>query len=261
MLMHVWCAYEWRHSAWGLGPGPCRVRCQASPSKAEHITLKICDIVKAASASQDTPRVRCVRACDAAGHCLHLLTNLHDNPLDGPCVFNDMTKRLPSALGQQLQDLLGRIRASELPGPQSESLVVGPSTRYVQEAAILLNNVPPLDPTVKSHCEKRMRPCLGNPLSTPGATSLLIAGVSCLDYTSMGKRNGVIAKGALPFMTLAYEIKNNKYDITVIECTPAFKQNHLAYLLGLDFQVNFAWFSPCDLGHPASRTRQYIVVL
>lgn len=260
MLMHVWCAYEWRHTAWGLGPGPCRVRCQASPSKAEHITLEICDIVKAASASQDTPRVRCVRACDTAGHCLHLLTNLHDNPLDGPCVFNDMTKRLPSALGQQFQDLLGRIRASKLPGPQSESLV-GPSTRFVQEAAILLNSAPPLDPTVKQHCEKHMRACLVNLVSTPGATSLLIAGVSCLDYTSMGKRNGVIGEGALPFMTLVYEIKNNKHDITVIECTPAFKQNHLAYLLGLDFQVNFAWFSPCDLGHPASRTRQYIVVL
>lgn len=90
---------------------------------------------------------------------------------------------------------------------------------------------------------------------------MMIAGVSCIDYTSMGKRRGIIGEGAMPFLTLVHEIREKRYGICVIECTPAFDHKQLERLLGPGFRVQYAVFSPLDIGHPTSRTRKYTVVL
>lgn len=187
---------------------------------------------------------------------MHLLTNLHDDkPHAGPCVFNDMTQRLPEPIKKELDDLLEHIQDSPPEGWET------PTHLFVQQAAIILDEAPPLDRNATQHCEKHNRPCLVNPLGTPGATTLLVAGVSCIDYTSMGKRRGIVGEGVLPFMTLMHEVKQKKYDITIIECTPAFSQANVAQLLGPQFCVQSATFSPTDLGHPASRSRKYTVAL
>lgn len=218
--------------------------------------MDICNIVSGqADINIGELKARCVRASDVAPHCREVLCSLDvDN---GPCVFGDMTERMPTALKAQLEPVLARFRT-----PSNDVAVLKQlGNEFVEEAAKILAKHFPSDPHLKLHCSKHFTNCLVHKDSKRGSCTLMIAGVSCIDYTSMGKRRGVIGEGAMPFLTLVHEIREKRYGISIIECTPAFNHKQLERLLGPGFGVQYAVFSPLDIGHLASRTRKYTVVL
>ena len=91
--------------------------------------------------------------------------------------------------------------------------------------------------------------------------NLSISGISCLDWSSMGKRSGTFGQGALAWLALMWEFYNRIYDLAICECTYLYQHRHIQIIVSrVGGVVSPVIFSPTDIGYPAERKRKYMIV-
>ena len=74
------------------------------------------------------------------------------------------------------------------------------------------------DSAHKSKCLVHSPCCWSHPVKR-GDLHISIAGISCLDWSSMGEMQGYFGKGGLVWLTLVWEYMKGVYDMGILECT------------------------------------------
>ena len=89
---------------------------------------------------------------------------------------------------------------------------------------------------------------------------MAIAGVTCVDWSSLGCKGGWLGDSSLPFLFWARERHFQGEDIIIIECTPQIDHATIADILP---EYTLHMFDVCSsaLGVPATRRRKYSVLL
>lgn len=92
----------------------------------------------------------------------------------------------------------------------------------------------------------------------------VVVGNECLDWTSFGSGLGLIGSGLMVLVTWCFEVLAMRPDFIIEECTPRFKglvfEHIFGHLSGGQYHIQRRTFSPVDLGFPASRPRQYMIL-
>ncbi len=94
-----------------------------------------------------------------------------------------------------------------------------------------------------------------------GMLRLWVAGTSCTDFSSRGKRERSSGVTMRPRKVWVSAVRTAKPDLILHEITPSAKALELLREdLGDLYQVETCQMSPCDLGYPVMRLRQFTVL-
>jgi len=88
---------------------------------------------------------------------------------------------------------------------------------------------------------------------------IAVAGVTCTDFSSFGKRRGISGASMVVFFAWLHQILADEPDLILIECVTSFV---VAILMALrvKYDLQFLDFSPLDMGIPAARLRKYMLL-
>jgi len=171
------------------------------------------------------------RACDIDSSCQRFLQATYP----GMCVFTDILQRMPVDLKAHLEAML-QAHYGEFVEAKQAALAKGEKfskvceeigDRFLVQAAAALRGSPQQESLTvdcvacEKHCPAYRRRCLEP--GQQGGIKMLIAGVSCVDWSARGKQLGILGPTSLPFLTLMYEILHCRYAIIVLECTERFR--------------------------------------
>ena len=115
----------------------------------------------------------------------------------------------------------------------------------------------PLSDQARAYCFCHSKSCLVNDMSDlgPGVTTLVTAGSTCVDDSPFGSRRGMSGKAAKAFLCWVYEMRSQRPDLILHECSHLFNVDLLHDLLGDLYHVMQTKLSPADLGFPQTRMR------
>lgn len=213
----------------------------------------------------------CARASDLSPLCIRAL--LSHSVGAGPAhVFGDIMLRIPKAIHEELQRLTAQaqqklIRAS---GGKQSKINTEARDSIGQELVFSLCHVlEQVDwkPQPAQHCYRHECECPIWGSLDPLPDSILklsVVGNECLDWTSFGKHFGECGSGLMVLLAWCHEMLALGIDVIIQECTPLFRLWILEYVFviktGGRYRVQARTFSPVDLGIPASRPRQYVII-
>ena len=89
--------------------------------------------------------------------------------------------------------------------------------------------------------------------------SMAIAGVTCLDHSSFGKRKALTGPSMVCYMVWAFQMMADQPELIIIECVVLFALRSLNAFHQL-YTVATLDFSPTDLGIPSRRPRKYMLL-
>lgn len=220
------------------------------------------------------PKVHAARASDISPACRRFLKGLcMDIPgleLPKTCVMGDLVSRqsLPfrNALITLTMDC--RRRTSE-PGPVDDSRRARFEAQAAEKARkkwlagvkALIKRYPTNVDKASATCSAHGQSCRVFPHHECGWITLLIAGISCLDWSSRGLRGRTIGKGALAWASFMRELMSYLPDIAILECTRSYMHEDLVAVTDAAYDTFPLVFSPTDVGIPSQRVRKYMVLL
>lgn len=109
-------------------------------------------------------------------------------------------------------------------------------------------------------CYKHGRRCdLGLGRGYFDGLRVCIAGVTCKDFSTMNSaRQGVLGPSGVPLMTFILDVRRNRYDILVTECTPLQDLKPFEVFLSELYTWETFLLGPEDLGSWATRRRRFV---
>ena len=90
---------------------------------------------------------------------------------------------------------------------------------------------------------------------------LLIAGITCTDYSSAGARRGLLGDSLVPLLVFIWARREGIDDVVLIEEVPAFRKVIMPLLdqfLADIYQVESVFLCPSDIGWPMTRRRCFL---
>ena len=240
--------------------------------------IKTCVARCCPEADPEEFKVSCLRSCDIERHCQKVLVATGRMLGEDSCVFGDMTMRLPAMLREKLSQLVESYRARcqeqrQRDNAKKAKVISEFGELFVSEVVpILREHLPLFDLDCMQHCYTHGRQCAAYPKSpsrASGGLRINICGISCQDWSIRGNQMGILGQGAIPLLTLMWDVLGGQYDVVIAECTATFREDHLARFLQAykdtfkefgGFSVQAAVFSPVQLGIPCERVRKYMVV-
>ena len=213
-----------------------------------------------------------VRACDVDPACQFVLREHLEGPERPCCVFGDLLDRLPETDLAALRAIQSKWRSTwEF---RSKTAKDNPDNKLLQTAVdkactegmfqelmVYLDKVD-FPAHSRASCSIHDRQCFvhGPPLPAPDDNIRLVqAGNSCIDWSSMGKLDGWLGDGLLPFLVWAYETRAQRPDWIIQECTVRFDSSMMDRIFKELYWVQTIELSPMDLGLPTSRPRKWTV--
>lgn len=235
----------------------------------EHAAARIWDCL---AASMDPPPhqhagPRCIRASDIDENCRKVLCAFPGDM----CVLGDIVQRQGVKFGRRLESIVKNaqnnlgIELKRANSDEAANLVYERSrTRWLRSVKRLIEaNASDDDGT--AWCDKHGKECpiyKFEPLdseSTP--LRVIIAGISCIDWSSRGSQRKTLGKGALAWASLMREIVMFSPDAVILECTRQYRHEDINEILGQRYDMWPITFSPTEVGVPSERYRKYMVLL
>lgn len=89
---------------------------------------------------------------------------------------------------------------------------------------------------------------------------LCVAGVTCKDFSTMNAtRQGVLGPSGVPLLTFIFDVRRNRYDVLVTECTPLQDLKPFEDFLSHLYTWETFLLGPEDSGSWATRRRRFVV--
>ena len=200
------------------------------------------------------------RATDIDACCRRVIMEHTPGPERPTCMFRDLLERLDQHFLEQCRGIVLAFRKKAVGLGKSELKKIGKELLdvLVGEFESRLQSGKPLL-LGEAYCVRHQKNCHTHCPTTSGAISMVAGGNSCVDWSVMGSRSGVLGEGILPLLTWLYEVRVCQPDWVLQECTEHFQHCIVEQTLGqhgqyLSFTVPM---SPIDLGIPASRPRKF----
>ena len=210
-------------------------------------------------------KLDCARASDIKHQARLAISSMSHPP---SCILGDLVRRQERNFRKQLRKLTTKCQA--MMNPPSQSCPDTPArqgSRKAKARLAWLNGVKKLIEETErcatmGHCYRHCKKCPAVP-GLPGQDWLrvVIAGISCLDWSSRGKRGQTLGAGALAWASFVAEIWRSRPDLIVIECTRNYNHLDLMFLLGSIYSMSPLVFSPTSIGIPSERYRKYMVLV
>ena len=208
------------------------------------------------------------RASDLKAQCRQVLLE-HSGPSALEHVFGDLTTRIDDT---QLDELTQLQKETEL--EFSSRVAAGEQAKTVREELgasmetsarrILSCNRYADRACFKAWCFKHQTECPVWPEvrkgCSQGGITIAVAGVTCTDYSAMGKRRGQVGPAMVPFWVWSHEVAFFKPEIVLVECTVSIALSSLQ-LFTAEYHISHRVVTPTDLGFAASRPRRYILLM
>ena len=119
----------------------------------------------------------------------------------------------------------------------------------------------PMGEEEKAKCFTHDSPCFIHPTPAPGSVRMSVAGITCVDWSSRGRRAKTLGDSALAWAALMREVYWTKPDILILECTRLYDHNDVVAILDEVASMSPLVFSPTQVGIPSERYRKYMVML
>ena len=200
------------------------------------------------------------RASDKDVYC-RLILQAHAGSLAPNCVFGDLQERCPEELFRQCQQmLLERRKACD------EAVAQGASERdarrrigrqFILDA---LNIMTSATRTVRAWCHRHGRACCAWPVSSSSALRMSISGITCVDWSALGKREQWLGSSSLAFLMWCREKLAAKESLMIVECTEEIDIELIAVIFD-EYILTRLMVCPSDLGVPATRKRRYMIFI
>jgi hypothetical protein len=218
-----------------------------------------------------------LRSCDNNDLCQHVLRSAVG--VAAPmCVFNDITDRLDSDTLNTMRNVEAehqkQMDALFAPHQLSASMTLKEAKTVDNELPKKMNNVvsammtamitimtaTTFDLAKTVFCSKHDRLCpLISRQRRPGALTVWAGGVSCLDWTAMGKRSAWSGEGCIATLIWLFYALARKPHVLIIECTPNFDMKFVKRILEPVYNVMYRKLCPTMLGVPSRRLRIWAV--
>lgn len=217
---------------------------------------------------------RTLRACDCDRICQRILLASGGGDEAGPrcqCVFTDIRGHIPEQILKKFEEVQKRY-AKKLPGRNpgcSGAKTAKPDAQAMKATtdALMRDLIQVLQSEQFSYerdsklcwCLKHDRLC---PLVIPTKEGCLViwaGGVSCLDWSTVGLRNGWAGDGCVANMAWFACILACKPHVVIIECTPHYSMTHVRMILEPTYTVMNTKLCPTMFGVPSRRVRSWSV--
>ena len=224
----------------------------------EFALQRLCELAEEHGAH---PRMRCARASDISPCCRKVLLAFDDADM---CVLGDLVARQGKAFCKKVISLTAVAR--------SRADTKAARIRWLKNIASLIASSPPKSEAT-AYCYRHDRRCPTVPPVPDGAASAagdagaasdvraVIAGISCIDWSSRGAKGKTTGKGAGPWASFLRELYHSEPDVIILECTRNYRDDDLLYVLGSKYSLHVIVFSPTEVGIPSQRFRKYMVLL
>ena len=212
--------------------------------------------------------VFCHRASDILPHARSVLLS-HTGVAAPRHVFGDLFDRIPRSALKEMQAAQRNIakqvqRAWRTSSAESGARAISRNwgKKLCTECERIMsqphNAIPPLR---KAFCYKHNQCCRvsGGRDDPASIITITVAGVTCTDYSSMGKGLQNTGVTVLAFYAFAFQILADLPEIVLLECTVLFDTIVLAIFSG-KYVIQCIDFSPSDMGIPSSRPRKYMLL-
>lgn len=198
--------------------------------------------------------IKMYRASDISETCRRVL-------LEHPCaplhVFGDIFGRVPTSAKESMMELQ-RCVGKHVKG-KMDALAMHRWGRFLSKGCRKIMAKAVIDPDRRAHCYRHGCKCRVAP-SGEGVISILVAGVTCTDFSSMGARRRSAGVTTLCFHAFAAQALVDAPHMILLECVKGFEVHNLNVFNGA-YIINHIDFSPKDLGFAVSRPRKYMLLL
>lgn len=184
------------------------------------------------------------------------------------CIHGDIVARMPAHLHARVSKLADKAREVLMQSDMSTAKLARRS--HEQANAIVVEGLGNIfndthsDSVITGLCYKHMSSnCIAAKREERGARGRLqihVAGVSCLDWSSRGKRQGLLGATFAAFAQWLHERVVCQEDCIIVECTRHFDPAVLVRVLH-NYDVQKAVFSPLQMGFGVNRHRCYVLCL
>lgn len=212
-----------------------------------------------------------VRASDSDPDCRAVLLS-HEGESAPGCVMGDLLERCPPLLLQEWKALWlhyrkeaqldlapdERVGSSQL----LKSLVKEKGHEFLFEALRAMQQPDHAHLVSPVWCHKRQKACCvkGSGDKPRGTIELAVGGVTCVDWSNMGIRQGWLGASSIAFLEWIRERRIFREDLLLVECVEPFDHEVLDHLLpGYGFFM--VTLGPDDFGAPATRKRKYMALV
>ena len=204
-----------------------------------------------------------LRSGDILERCRKALLGSHREGGCG-CVFGDMLLRSPVELVDKMREDIKESHAL-----MAESIEAGEASAAVLDkvgnallqkvASYMFNNVE--DQGGNAWCYAHERECAAVK-TRQNDEQIMIggAGITCIDWSSMGQKKRWVGDTLLCFMHFLQEVRAQGADAWILECTIGFDHDPLRQLLP-SYELFVLKISPHELGLPSHRPRKYMFLL
>ena len=231
---------------------------------AELATLEVLGAIQARAPEGQQPRVQFHRSREIQEDCRKVL--LAEMPPSGPChVFGDIFECVPASARCKLEKskraMERKFNKTAAEGKPPQQIVRDLGESFCADLDTIIKSVR-LCPGRQQFCYRCQKNC---PVAWPhgkrsaGQRALAIAGVTCVDYSSFGKRRAMTGDSMLCQAAWVMQMMADQPDLIIVECVVMFMLRTLKVLEDM-YEVASLPFSPVDLGVPSSRPRRYTLL-
>ena len=166
------------------------------------------------------------RATDIDACCRRVIMEHTPGPERPTCMFRDLLERLDQHFLEQCSGVVSVFRQKAVGLGKSELKKIGKELleALMSEFELRLQSGKPLL-LGEAYCVCHQKSCCTYFPTTSGAISLIAGGNSCVDWSVMGSRSGVLGDGMLPLLTWLYEVRVCQPDWVLQECTEHFQHS------------------------------------
>lgn len=222
---------------------------------------------------------RTLRSSDVDSVCQHILRCSRGSG-DSRCIFGDIRDRAPrevldhlETLEQQFSSLAkavsptGPVADASAPPQQSIADLI----KEMLGAMVVYLRTHDFDLSARQWCSQhdRLCPLPPSPAKQTGSAAgaaeqprplrVWAGGVSCLDWSTMGKRSGWSGDGCIASLIWFFHILAARPHVVIIECTPLFDVGFVQDILRPHYTVMTTKLCPTMLGSPSRRLRSWTV--
>ena len=190
----------------------------------------------------------------------------HKGPCAPKCIHGDILKRMETRTLTRLQRLQGNyIKQAEKAikkGAVAKEAYTDFGRTFMRKAFKIAKDTAPPPRLLVSDCTVHGRECPVLPAVPKSFKGLLgnAAGVTCIDWSKLGKKQKWLGPSAFPFLQWAVERTKSVEDFVIVECVPNFDGELMAELFDGTFKQDDLLVSPRSQGDPVDRKRKYMIL-
>ena len=228
---------------------------------------------ESAQAGEDFPGpscFQCLRAGDVSPHCRHVLQS-SAGCFRPTCLHGNILERCPQGYLAQMKLSQGEASRMLNKRQQEQSCRSSASKRAaaldagraaVVEMSVYMHDVSGIAPdSVSAYCYIHKRPCPVIPLPNVPGLRMHVAGVTCVDWSSMGAGRQWLGDSCPVMMEWVRERLLATEEVVIAECVLGFDSDTLAMLLKDVYEMTVLRLSPVLFGEPVARQRKFMVLL